>query len=118
MSDNDNSDTQHSDEIPADVQGDPDASEQETYAAEADGLEAELAKTKDQLLRTIAESDMHAVCMAAGWQESERLLNGTWRDYCSCKYTCMHEVLLASHFPLADQTHIQNCYLLYEVSQR
>ena len=57
MSDNDNSDTQHSDEIPADVQGDPEASEQETDAAEADGLKAELAKTKDQLLRTIAESE-------------------------------------------------------------
>ena len=57
MSDNDNSDTQHSDEIPADVQGGPDASGQETDAAEADGLEAELAKTKDQLLRTIAESE-------------------------------------------------------------
>ena len=57
MSDNDNSDTQYSDEIPADVQGGPEASEQETDAAEADGLEAELAKTKDQLLRTIAESE-------------------------------------------------------------
>ena len=48
MSDNDNGDTQHSDEIPADAQGDPEASEQETDATEADGLEAELAKTKDQ----------------------------------------------------------------------
>ncbi|MAD07773.1 MAG: nucleotide exchange factor GrpE [Gammaproteobacteria bacterium] len=57
MSDNDNSDTQHSEQISEDGQGDPETSEHETDVAEADGLEAELAKTKDQLLRTIAESE-------------------------------------------------------------
>ena len=57
MSDNDNSDTQDNEQIPEDVQGDPQTFEQDNDAPEAEGLEAELAKTKDQLLRTIAESE-------------------------------------------------------------
>ena len=54
---NDNSDTQDNEQIPEDVQGDPQTSEQDNDAPEAEGIEAELAKTKDQLLRTIAESE-------------------------------------------------------------
>ena len=54
MSENDNIETQNSEQMPEDDNGDPENSEQVSESPEAGELEAELAKTKDQLLRTIA----------------------------------------------------------------
>ena len=57
MSDNDNSGTQNDEQTPENEQVETEASEQTTEAPGADELGAELAKVKDQLLRTIAESE-------------------------------------------------------------
>jgi molecular chaperone GrpE len=57
MSDNDNGETQQDEQSPENAQVETEASEQPSDMPEVDGLEAELAKVKDQLLRTIAESE-------------------------------------------------------------
>ena len=57
MSDNENIETQNSEQMREDGNGDPENFEQVSESPEAGGLEAELAKTKDQLLRTLAESE-------------------------------------------------------------
>lgn len=57
MSDNDNGETQQDEQSPENAQVETKASEQPSDMPEVDGLEAELAKVKDQLLRTIAESE-------------------------------------------------------------
>ena len=57
MSDNDNGDTQNDEQTPKNEQAETESSEQSTEAPGADELGAELAKVKDQLLRTIAESE-------------------------------------------------------------
>jgi molecular chaperone GrpE len=57
MSDNDNGETQQDEQSPENAQVETVASEQPSDMPEVDGLEAELAKAKDQLLRTIAESE-------------------------------------------------------------
>ena len=57
MSDNDNGEIQQGEQSPENAQVETEASEQLSDMPEVDGLEAELAKVKDQLLRTIAESE-------------------------------------------------------------
>ena len=57
MSDNDNGETQQDEQSPENAQVETEASEQPSDMPKVDGLEAELAKVKDQLLRTIAESE-------------------------------------------------------------
>ena len=57
MSDNDSGETQQDEQSPENAQVETGATDQSTDMPEADGIEAELAKVKDQLLRTIAESE-------------------------------------------------------------
>ena len=57
MSDNDNGETQKDEQSPESAQVETGTTEQSTDMPESDGLEAELVKVKDQLLRTIAESE-------------------------------------------------------------
>ena len=57
MSDNDNGEIQQKEQSPESVQGETEGSERSSDTPEVDGSEAELAKVKDQLLRTIAESE-------------------------------------------------------------
>ena len=57
MGDNDTSDSQQSAPEPELDQEQTEAADQQSEPVDAESLEAELAKVKDQLLRTVAESE-------------------------------------------------------------